>query len=484
MEKAFGKISYKGWILSFLAAVSLLLLFSWSTSPLYKTYGCDSPFFQIIGLGITQGKIPYVDLFDHKGPVPFFMNALGYSLGLGRCGVFVVQLLWMTFTLRLMYLTVSLFVSSSKLRFSAVALTMFPLVDFITEGNQVEEWQLPFITLNLLLLCRHLLSGRTHHPVWQSLVYGICFGLVFYNRPNDGVMWIGGLYFGLFLLWIVRKQYGGIVGNILAFIGGFLIVTVPILAYFAAHDAVDDLIFGMIIHNIRYAGDALFTWGGIGMILIPALFITVTLILEKKEGNRNFSFVLIPVLVSVVILIGKRDYYHYLIPFTPFIAVCMALCLKHGWKSFLWVVCILFAIFSYRELTFISRAFSLRSTLTEFYAQTDSLFDYVPEEYRNQVWSYNLENYSDDESPHLVSLTAIYPHRGMTPSSPVLAAYDMEGLSDRFDIRLNDPEWLIMNPTNWYSKDFDYIFQNYELVAVTPSSPVCELRLYRRKCND
>ena len=63
-------------IWALLTATLFLLIFSWSTSPLYQTYGGDSPFFQIIGLGITQGKVPYVDLFDHKGPVPFFMNAL------------------------------------------------------------------------------------------------------------------------------------------------------------------------------------------------------------------------------------------------------------------------------------------------------------------------------------------------------------------------------------------------------------------------
>lgn len=77
-------MKHKSIIFSFLGSTIFLLIFSWSTSPLYLTYGGDSLFFQIIGLGITQGKIPYVDLFDHKGPVPFFMDALGYSLGIGK----------------------------------------------------------------------------------------------------------------------------------------------------------------------------------------------------------------------------------------------------------------------------------------------------------------------------------------------------------------------------------------------------------------
>ena len=471
------------WAMS--VALLLLLVFSWSTSPLYLTYGGDSPFFQIIGLGITQGKVPYVDLFDHKGPVPFFYNALGYSLGMGRTGMFIIQVVSMTINIMLWYGIASLFVKTERKRYIAVALVLLPLIDFITEGNQVEEWQLPYISLTVLLLFRYLLGGESHHPAWKSLLYGLCFGMVFYNRPNDGVMWTGSLYFGLFLLWIVRKQYSEILGNVLAFIGGFALVSAPIFIYFGCHDAIDDLFFGMIVHNIVYAGDALFTWGGIGMILIPAIFTVTTLMLAGRYGKaKEFRFILIPMLVLCVILIGKRDYYHYLIPFTPFILICFAMCLEYGWKHFLWTVCILFAVFSYRECTFLIKSMSLRSTLKEFYAQTDELFECVPEEERNTVWNYNLETYYGDESPHQISLMGVFPHKGLTPSSPVLAAYDIGGLEDRFGIRLYEPKWLIMNPSDSYNKDFDYIYENYELVASSPSEPVCELRIYRRKSND
>ena len=467
-------------IWALLTATLFLLIFSWSTSPLYHTYGGDSPFFQIIGLGITQGKVPYVDLFDHKGPVPFFMNALGYSFGLGRCGVFILQIVSMTVTLLLLQKIASLFTSYRK-SFAAVALALIPMIDFITEGNQVEEWQLPYIALTLFLMFRYLLSHSRRHPYWQSLVYGLCFAMVFYNRPNDGVMWIGSLFFGLFLMWIVRRQYDGISGNVAAFIGGFLVISAVVFGWFLSRDAVDDLIFGMIIHNIRYAGGALFTWGGIGMILIPVFFVTAILLLQRGNGNREFGFVLIPMLVLTLALIGKRDYYHYLIPFVPFIVICFALCKEHECRLFLWGICIIFALFSYRELSFITKAHSLRDTLVEFYAQTDELFENVPESERNGIWNYNLETWYGDDSPHEVSLMGAFPHAGITPSSPVLAAYDLYGLNDRFGIRNYNPEWLVMNPSDSYDRDFEYIYENYELVASTPSEPVCEIRLYRKR---
>lgn len=466
---------------AFVVALLYLLLFSWSTSPLYLTYGGDSPFFQIIGLGITQGKVPYVDLFDHKGPVPFFIDALGYAIGIGRSGLFLLQVVSLTITLCLLFKTAELFCGSDGKAFGAVALSLLALADFITEGNQVEEWQLPYVALTLYMVSEYILSGSGDHPAWKSLVYGLCCGMVLFNRPNDGVMWIGGLYSGLFLMWTVRRRYRMMAVNVLAFLGGVIVIIAPFIAWFASRNALPDLWYGMVVHNLKYAGDAFFTWGGIGMILIPALFVGVTLVLTSRDGYKDFRYVLIPMLVFTVVLIGKRDYYHYLIPFTPYITVAFALCLKHGWKAFLWVVSVLFAVFMYRECTYIAKAFSERDRLEVLYSQSDGLFARVPEEERNTVWNYNLVSYTTDLHSTTISLMGCFLHAGVTPSSPVLAYYDLLYLEDRFGIRTCEPKWVIMCPSDSYQKDFDYIYDNYELIAASPEEPVCELRLYRRK---
>ena len=73
-----------------------LFLFSYSTSPLYAiSWGHDSAVFQSIGKGWSKGYIPYLDSFDHKGPLLFALNALGYIIG-GKNGLFILQLLFMT----------------------------------------------------------------------------------------------------------------------------------------------------------------------------------------------------------------------------------------------------------------------------------------------------------------------------------------------------------------------------------------------------
>lgn len=58
-----------------------LLFASPYTTPLNPYYGYDSAVFMVLGKGVAAGKLPYLDLYDNKGPMIFYINALGYLLG-------------------------------------------------------------------------------------------------------------------------------------------------------------------------------------------------------------------------------------------------------------------------------------------------------------------------------------------------------------------------------------------------------------------
>ena len=61
----------------FACYIICLFFASLSTSPIYPVYqGHDSSIFSLLGIGQTIGKELYIDLFDHKGPIIFFINAL------------------------------------------------------------------------------------------------------------------------------------------------------------------------------------------------------------------------------------------------------------------------------------------------------------------------------------------------------------------------------------------------------------------------
>ena len=84
-------------------SAAFLLRFSYSTSFLWPGYcGYDSAIFQTIGKYWAQGSVPYRDLFDHKGPLIFFIDMLGYWLH-GRAGILVPQTVSLAATLFFLY---------------------------------------------------------------------------------------------------------------------------------------------------------------------------------------------------------------------------------------------------------------------------------------------------------------------------------------------------------------------------------------------
>ena len=64
-------------LLALLCSV-LALSIATTSSPLYAAnFWTDSNLYFTIGRGMTEGLMPYRDLFDHKGPLIFVLYALG-----------------------------------------------------------------------------------------------------------------------------------------------------------------------------------------------------------------------------------------------------------------------------------------------------------------------------------------------------------------------------------------------------------------------
>ncbi len=113
MKTLFKKLDDSWPILLLLsAAVSavFLLFASVYTTPLNDYYGYDSAYYLLIGKGIRHGMLPYLDLYDQKGPLVFYINALGFLRTDSRVGVYLLQIPFMTVTVSMLYRTFRLLV--------------------------------------------------------------------------------------------------------------------------------------------------------------------------------------------------------------------------------------------------------------------------------------------------------------------------------------------------------------------------------------
>lgn len=80
--------------ISFISVSSFILLTICSmTSFLFPIHNrVDQNCFMTIGKGIIYGQVPYRDLFDHKGPIIYFMHAAAALISTNSfIGIFLIQ---------------------------------------------------------------------------------------------------------------------------------------------------------------------------------------------------------------------------------------------------------------------------------------------------------------------------------------------------------------------------------------------------------
>lgn len=483
-------------------AILFVTFFSISTSPLYIDEGKDSVIFKSMGLAITQGKVPYVDFFDHKGPVLYFINALGQWLIPGRMGIFLLQIIATSVSLVYLFKTARLFLNGVQ-SVCVMAVTLFLLGGLYQEGNQCEEWILAFVSPCLYLLLSDIVHGVLKHiSPFHGMLYGICFGMTFFIRPNDALAILGGALLGAICYsWFVMNENGKrIIYDILAFIGGFVLICIPIFVYFSYHDALNDFIYGLFIYNSLYAS------GVLGMLLsyrkIAYLLVWILMwYLIWSSKYRTILYIIVPICVFQFLMMGTRVFPHYLINYIVLFLLLGVFLIKETETTSLFFHCIiLFSIvlvgrinvFRYAEDGIIERVEMLIShdeKSRAFYAESEKLLNNVPQEMQDSIWNYNVtwrEKYP--------SYSSIFFHHGITQCNKLLhytMCYVSEQLKEDDDIQSYFPPYVVLTHSHdddtirqpsWaeFTEDYNYIYSNYEVVAKTDSL-ICDIELLKRK---
>lgn len=144
-----------------LMSFAFVYVFSYATSFGYNLLGGDSAIFQVVGKYWTQGYLPYVDLFDHKGPLLFLINAIGYMI-YPPSGVMVPQIICLYLSCLFVWRAMSLY-SSSHWRIFFMLFTLIYYAAHYEEGNHVSEYALPFLSVAaycFLLVLRKIIFRR------------------------------------------------------------------------------------------------------------------------------------------------------------------------------------------------------------------------------------------------------------------------------------------------------------------------------------
>lgn len=407
LQDSFEKITSRNWSLwLFFLTVSFVFISVESviTSPFYKlpTWPSDSVTFMLMGKTLLEGRVPYLDLFDHKGPVLYGFQAIGQLIYPGRYGVYTLQILLLSFSMTLLWKSGCMIAGKGK-NLCAMALFLLTAMWTFELGNQCEEYSLPFGVLCIYLALKYLKKsgeGDLELPSSASYLFGICLAASFMIRAIDAVI-PSAVILGLALLLLKRKQYYNLCSHCVTGFLGMATVLLPILFYFSWHGALYQMYDAMITFNLQYAAyfsrfrpEAFNPLTGSKLMLLYCFFLPF---FAFRLPDR-MGWVLIPVaLLPFPVLIQQNDYLHYytlLLPvvYMTYVVLLLKISEKGGFRRYAYVVLGILLLATSLRQDYLKK-YNLRITHNLYfpasYKTVEAMIKLIPEKERDRFWSIN-----------------------------------------------------------------------------------------------
>ena len=317
------------WLMIAVTFVAMLFCCAY-TSPLYPHYSnSDSSIFVLIGKGITEGKLCYVDLFDHKGPVLFFLEALGWKIG-GRTGIWLLECAAMLLSELAILGICRQLKAKPWLPIVSSAVVLFYT---FCHGNLTEDYSLPLIYGSIYFAVKYFLSASDRHPVRYAYFYGICVGLIAFIRINNALI-IFALILGIMIDLIRKQQLPNMFANLAAGLLGVVTIAAPICLYFYFHGSLYDMIYATFLYNLIYAEESshLHLWENLLFVVLyaPIVFSIIVFLKSRyKYSKPMMTSLLIASVLSFFMLLYANVYEHYFTLAIPLFTVAVAMAAPH-----------------------------------------------------------------------------------------------------------------------------------------------------------
>ncbi len=231
-------------LLAIVLAVLLPYCPAWYTFP-----GRDSGVFLYTGWRILHGAVPYLQVWDHKPPVIYYLNALGLALNPDSTwGVWLVEIVSLWVSAALAYSLLKRLYGIFPAIFCSF---LWPLTAFylLAGGNLTNEYALPFQFALLWFFQRA--ESRPKYG-WNGIAIGALTALLFFTRQNAvGIAVAIGLYLLVSRLW--HRQFRQLFADSLSILIGGLTGTALIVGYFAFKAALPAFWDIAFVYNFLYS---------------------------------------------------------------------------------------------------------------------------------------------------------------------------------------------------------------------------------------
>ncbi|KJR41003.1 membrane protein [Candidatus Magnetoovum chiemensis] len=200
----------------------------------------DSGIFSSISLQMLEGKILYKDVWDHKPPMIFIINAFALLLnGTAIDSVRLIERIMAAFSAFAMFLIIYKVFASAIISFLSTFffLLIFYHFDVFVSGNHPEEYASIFIVIGVLFIIKARINKNNISPMFTALT-GLLFSLACLTKETflfSLAPWSAYLMLG-------KGEKGRLRTHILAFLIGLIIPISLLSLYFIANGAFYDWI--------------------------------------------------------------------------------------------------------------------------------------------------------------------------------------------------------------------------------------------------
>ncbi|MDM4761501.1 glycosyltransferase family 2 protein [Galbitalea sp. SE-J8] len=252
----------------------------------------DSGVFTYTGRVMVMGGMPYVDSWDHKGPITYLVNALAWSTGLGIRGVIVLEALWLLAGLVALAAIWRRVLGAAPICIGIV-LVGASYVGTYEGGNFTETWLFPLQLVAYSLTAVALLRrGRTLPPgpaVGLGVVLGLAAAFAALTRVNNGI----GIGVVILVL-LVRIRRPARIRFAIALVATGAAIVAPVLVWLGARHALPAMIDEYVGYSVAYSAQDVGTRAGAISTFVQSLIFT-------PSGIAGIA-----VLTAVVVVGGVR----------------------------------------------------------------------------------------------------------------------------------------------------------------------------------
>lgn len=274
----------------------------------------DAGLFVTIGRSIRAGAVPYLDVYDHKGPIFLLLTTIIYY---NRVTAFVYDFVTIGLIVHFMYKTISLTGDKDTAVAKTILIFSFLILIWSEQGS-------PEQSIVAIMMYGVYAVMAKKNTVCDWAIYGILIAYVFYTKINL-VLFFVPVFLYLLHETIIEKSHLAL--KLSASFGTFAIASIAIVLYFLSKHALTAYVDGYFLDNSKYG-----TWSDVSNVTVllclgiplGAIFCMFFSVMIGNKANRTPGLIAALACmcgITAEFIFPGRFYFYYFLVYIPVLAV-------------------------------------------------------------------------------------------------------------------------------------------------------------------